>query len=109
MRPRPRPRRWPGASGVCQDHAHIFIAAARALGIPARYVGGYLWTGVETRGMTAPATPGSRPIVHDLGWVGFDAANRICPTEAYIRTSIGLDYWSSAAGRGIRRGESAEI
>ena len=46
--------------------------------------------------------------VHDLGWVGFDPANRICPTEAYIRTSVGLDYWSAAPVRGVRRGAAAE-
>jgi transglutaminase-like putative cysteine protease len=46
--------------------------------------------------------------VHDLGWVGFDPANRICPTEAYIRTSIGLDYWSAAPVRGLRRGVAEE-
>ena len=46
--------------------------------------------------------------VHDLGWVGFDASNRICPTEAYIRTGVGLDYASAAPVRGIRRGGAAE-
>ena len=44
----------------------------------------------------------------DLGWVGFDAANRICTTEAYIRTSIGLDYWSASPVRGVRRGAADE-
>ena len=94
-------------AGVCQDHAHLFIAAARVLGIPARYIGGYLWTGVEAR--EYQATHGwAEAFVHDLGWVGFDPANRICPTEAYIRTSVGLDYWSAAPVRGVRRGTAAE-
>lgn len=94
-------------AGVCQDHAHIFIAAARAIGIPARYVGGYLWTGIEAREYQA-SHAWAEAFVHDLGWVGFDPANRICPTEAYIRTSIGLDYWSAAPVRGLRRGVAEE-
>jgi transglutaminase-like putative cysteine protease len=94
-------------AGVCQDHAHIFIAAARMIGIPARYVGGYLWTGLETREYQA-SHAWAEAFVHDLGWVGFDPANRICPTEAYIRTSIGLDYWSAAPVRGLRRGVAEE-
>lgn len=94
-------------AGVCQDHAHLFIAAARTLEIPARYVGGYLWTGAEAREEEA-SHAWAEAFVHDLGWVGFDPSNRICPTEAYIRTSIGLDYRSAAPVRGIRRGNAAE-
>ncbi|HEX4573288.1 MAG TPA: transglutaminase family protein [Dongiaceae bacterium] len=93
--------------GVCQDHSHIFIAAARRLTIPARYVGGYLWTGVETHEYGA-SHAWAEAYVEDLGWVGFDAANCICPTAAYIRSSIGLDYTSAMPVRGIRRGKSAE-
>jgi transglutaminase-like putative cysteine protease len=94
-------------AGVCQDHAHLFIAAARLLGIPARYVGGYLWTGDEVREYEASHAWAEAYVDH-LGWVGFDAANRICPGEAYIRTAIGLDYWSAAPVRGVRRGEASE-
>jgi transglutaminase-like putative cysteine protease len=94
-------------AGVCQDHAHLFIAAARYLGIPARYIGGYLWTSEEMREYQATHA-WAEAFVHDLGWVGFDAANRICPTEAYIRTGVGLDYASAAPVRGIRRGGAAE-
>jgi len=93
--------------GVCQDHSHIFIAAARHLGIPARYVGGYLWTGVETHEYGA-SHAWAEAYVEDLGWVGFDTANCICPTAAYIRASIGLDYASAMPVKGIRRGKSAE-
>lgn len=94
-------------AGVCQDHAHVFIAASRVLGIPARYVSGYLWTGMESREHQANHA-WAEAFIHDLGWVGFDPANRICPTEAYIRTSVGLDYWSAAPVRGVRRGAAAE-
>jgi transglutaminase-like putative cysteine protease len=93
-------------AGVCQDHAHVFIAAARSLGVPARYVGGYLWAGgpvpIEASHAWAEA------FLPDFGWVGFDPSNRTRPTEAYIRTAIGLDYWSAAPIRGVRRGEGTE-
>jgi transglutaminase-like putative cysteine protease len=94
-------------AGVCQDHAHLFIAASRLLGVPARYVGGYLWTGDEVHEYEASHAWAEAYVDH-LGWVGFDAANRVCPGEAYIRTAIGLDYWSAAPVRGVRRGAASE-
>jgi len=94
-------------AGVCQDHAHVFIAAAKILGIPARYVGGYLWTGSDGRDDDA-SHAWAEAFVPDLGWVGFDAANRTCPTASYVRASVGLDYWSAAPVRGVRKGGSAE-
>jgi len=94
-------------AGVCQDHAHIFIAAARLLNIPARYISGYLWTGFQSAEQEA-SHAWAEAFVHDLGWVGFDPSNRICPTDAYIRLGVGLDYWSAAPVRGVRRGGTAE-
>lgn len=93
--------------GVCQDHAHLFIAAARVLGIPARYVGGYLWAGMAPEQDQA-SHAWAEAFVPDLGWVGFDPSNGVCPTDAYIRASVGLDYLSAAPARGIRRGDAAE-
>jgi len=92
--------------GVCQDHAHIFIAAARSLGIPARYVTGYLLLEEP-----APATAHhawAEAWVEDLGWVGFDVANRICPTDRYVRLAAGLDAKGAAPISGSRRGGETE-
>ncbi len=93
-------------SGVCQDHAHVFATVARLLGVPARYVSGYfLQDSAET------ATAGhawAEAHVDGFGWIGFDAANNICPTEAYVRVAIGLDYGEAAPVRGIRRGDAGE-
>lgn len=94
-------------TGVCQDHAHVFIAAARGLGIPARYVGGYLWTGKEV-GEYEASHAWAEAYLSDHGWVSFDPSNRTRSTEAHIRTAIGLDYWSAAPVRGIRRGDAEE-
>jgi transglutaminase-like putative cysteine protease len=94
-------------AGVCQDHAHLFIAACRALGIPARYVGGYFWTG-EGGDAEQASHAWAEAFVDDLGWVGFDPANATFPDERHVRVGIGLDYWSAAPIRGIRRGEADE-
>ena len=89
-------------SGVCQDHAHIMLAVARSLGIPARYVTGYLVTGQGASSTAAHAW--AELHIADLGWVGFDAANGQCPTDLYVRVSAGLDSSAVAPVRGSRRG-----
>jgi transglutaminase-like putative cysteine protease len=94
-------------AGVCQDHAHLFIAAARVLNVPARYVGGYLWTGKDDAEYEA-SHAWAEAYIEDIGWVGFDPSNRALPSEAYIRTAIGLDYWSAAPVRGVWRGDGDE-
>ncbi len=92
--------------GVCQDFAHIFISAARHLGVPARYVGGYLYR-PERRHQEA-GHGWAEAFVPDVGWIGFDPANGIAPTDAYVRAAIGLDYLGAAPVRGTRFGGSGE-
>ncbi len=94
-------------SGVCQDQTHVFIAAARALGVPARYVSGYVHAGSTASGEDASHAWGEA-WVESLGWVGFDVANQLCPTEAHLRLAVGLDYLACAPVRGIRRGGGGE-
>jgi transglutaminase-like putative cysteine protease len=92
--------------GVCQDFAHVTIAAARHLGYPARYVSGYLH---RAGGAAHPAGHAWAEVMVDgLGWIGFDAANAICPTEAYVRVAIGLDANDAAPVRGARFGGDGE-
>jgi transglutaminase-like putative cysteine protease len=92
--------------GVCQDHAHIFIAATRRLGIPARYVTGYLHVEGEANAVAHHAW--AEAFVDNLGWVGFDPANHICPTERYVRLACGFDAASAAPIAGTRRGGGTE-
>lgn len=92
--------------GVCQDHAHIFISAARAAGICARYVTGYLLLDDGVHADAHHAWAEAR--VEGLGWVGFDVANRVCPTDRYVRMAAGLDANYAAPIRGSRRGAGAE-
>jgi len=93
--------------GVCQDLTHIFIAAARQLDIPARYVGGYFH---RADGVTQQDAGHAWAEAHvpALGWIAFDPANGICATEAHVRVAVGLDYLGAAPVRGARRGGGAE-
>lgn len=93
--------------GVCQDFAHVFIAAARHLDIPARYVGGYMYRVDEANDQDA-GHAWAEALIDDFGWVGFDPANGISPTDAHIRVAIGLDYLGAAPVRGTRYGGANE-
>ncbi len=93
--------------GVCQDFAHVFIAAVRHLGIPARYVGGYMLR-ADDMNEQAAGHAWAEILVDDLGWVGFDPANGICPTDAYVRLAAGLDYLEAAPVRGAHYGGAGE-
>lgn len=93
--------------GVCQDLTHIFLACARSLGIPARYVSGYL---------VQPASAGEQDASHawaeaflpPVGWVSFDPANGRCATQSYVRVATGLDYLDAAPIRGSHHGGGDE-
>ena len=92
--------------GVCQDHTHIFLTCARQIGLPARYVSGYLMMN-ETE--VQDATHAWAEVHLDvLGWVGFDVSNGISPDARYVRVATGLDYGQAAPVRGTRIGTAGE-
>jgi transglutaminase-like putative cysteine protease len=91
---------------VCQDHAHIFIAAARSMGYPARYVSGYLM--MEDRVHQDASHAWAEVHVDPLGWVGFDVSNGISPDTRYVRVATGLDYAEAAPVSGLRFGNGGE-
>jgi transglutaminase-like putative cysteine protease len=94
-------------AGVCQDQAHVFIAAARVLDIPARYVVGYLHD--PDREEPAEETHAwAEAFVTGLGWIGFDVTNQICPTDLYVRLCCGMDAADAAPVRGTIRGTTEE-
>jgi transglutaminase-like putative cysteine protease len=97
------------ATGSCgpEDVAHVFVAAARHLGVPTRFVSGYLFR--ETDGpRQAAGHAWAEAHVPDLGWIGFDAANDTCVTEAYVRVAAGMDYLDAAPVRGAQTGSTDE-
>ena len=92
--------------GVCQDHAHVMIAAARATGVPARYVSGYLL--MPDREVQEATHAWAEVFVPDLGWVGFDPPNDTCPDLTHVRVATGLDYRDAAPVSGTRFGTGGE-
>lgn len=95
-----------GKIGVCQDHAHVFIAAARAMGVPARYVSGYLM--MDDRDVQDAGHAWAEAYVDRLGWVGFDIPNKLCPDGRYVRVATGADYREAAPVTGIHYGGAEE-
>ncbi len=93
--------------GVCQDHSHIFIGAARASGIPARYVSGYLMMNDRIEQDATHAW--AEAYVDGLGWTGFDISNGICPDPRYVRVATGRDYRDAAPVTGISFGEAEQM
>lgn len=94
--------------GVCQDLAHIFVAAARRLDVPARYVGGYF---CRSDGVVQHEAGHAWAEAHveGLGWVAFDPAHCLCATDAHVRVAVGLDYLGAAPVRGTRYGGHNEL
>lgn len=92
--------------GVCQDHSHIFLAAARLLGFPARYVSGYLMLDDAVEQVATHAWAEAH--VAGLGWVAFDISNGIAPDGRYVRLATGLDYRDAMPVSGIRMGQAQE-
>lgn len=103
--------------GVCQDFAHVMAGALRMLGLPARYVSGYLQTTAEA-GQPAlvgadashawvqawvPGTPG----VGADGWLDLDPTNDLVPGPGHVRLAVGRDYGDVTPLRGVIRGGGA--
>lgn len=94
--------------GVCQDHAHIFLAAARLLGHPARYVSGHLWRRDGAAQVQPASHAWAEAHIEGYGWIGFDPANGISPDDSYVRVAVGLDYRDAAPVAGARVGGGGE-
>lgn len=92
--------------GVCQDHAHLFLACARTLGFPARYVSGYLM--MTDRVDQEASHAWAEAHLDGLGWVGFDVSNGVSPDERHVRLACGLDYADCAPTRGLITGRGQE-
>ena len=94
-------------SGVCQDHSHLFIACCRILGVPARYVSGYLYSGTEADPEVATHA-WAEAWIDGAGWRSFDVSNGWPAGPAHLRLAIGRDYLEACPIRGIRFGGGDE-
>ncbi|MFL6619481.1 MAG: transglutaminase domain-containing protein [Povalibacter sp.] len=92
--------------GVCQDHAHIFIACCRASGIPARYVSGYVYT--EKEGDVASHAWVDAWLGDEGGWMPIDVTHNSLVGGRHCRLAVGRDYLDACPVRGVRRGGGAE-
>jgi transglutaminase-like putative cysteine protease len=93
-------------TGVCQDFAHIFVSAARTLGVPARYVSGYYMRTDHADQDAGHAW--AEAYLDRLGWVGFDPAQGACVNDRYVRVAVGADSNEAAPVRGARTGGLSE-
>ncbi len=99
-------------AGVCQDHAHVFVACCRQLRIPARYVSGYLAPKELSDAAGAPRELASHAWaeawIDGVGWQGFDVANDVRAHGRHVRLAVGLDYLDACPVRGFHRGGTGE-
>jgi transglutaminase-like putative cysteine protease len=95
--------------GVCQDFSHIMIALVRQLGIPCRYVSGYLFQPGEKPSRSADGATHAwvEAWLLDLGWVGFDPTHNSLAGEHHIRVAVGRDYADVPPTRGVFKGLSS--
>ncbi len=94
--------------GVCQDLSHIMTALVRGLGIPCRYVSGYLYHGDGTSDRSARSATHAwvEALLPGLGWVGFDPTNDLIAADRHIRVAIGRDYADVPPTRGVFTGDA---
>jgi transglutaminase-like putative cysteine protease len=93
--------------GVCQDFAHVMLGACRSIGIPARYVSGYLYD---------PTLEGDNAASHawvdvwddESGWLALDPTHDREQTEAYVRVAVGRDYVDVPPTHGVFKGNASE-
>jgi transglutaminase-like putative cysteine protease len=95
-------------AGVCQDFAHIMIALVRSLGIPCRYVSGYLSPSLDApdRSLAGATHAWVEAWLPGLGWIGFDPTNNAVAGARHIVVAIGRDYGDVPPTRGVFRGEA---
>src|SRR5207248_3152337 len=91
-------------AGVCQDFAPLFIAVARTMGVPARYVSGYIHTPGEK--VVAASHAWAEAWIPGRGWVDFDATHPVRTTPHHVRLAVGRDYTDAAPTRGVYVGSA---
>ncbi|MGV3743072.1 MAG: transglutaminase family protein [Burkholderiaceae bacterium] len=94
--------------GVCQDHAHLFLACCHVVGVPARYVSGYIDSGSTHRAESHAWIDAWIEEDGFAGWVSVDVTHAALQNDSLCRLAVGRDYDSAAPVRGIRRGGGSE-
>jgi transglutaminase-like putative cysteine protease len=97
-----------GRRGVCQDFAHLLIALCRSLGLPARYVSGYLHNTHKPADAILASRAWTEVFLGGRGWLGLDPTHNRATGALYTRVAIGRDYADAAPVRGIYQGDAKE-
>jgi transglutaminase-like putative cysteine protease len=92
--------------GVCQDFAHVMLAACRRAGIASRYVSGYLYDPLVQGDVASHAWMDVLDAVR--GWVSLDPTHDREQTAAYVRVAVGRDYADVPPTRGVWKGTTQE-
>ncbi|MFC3912402.1 transglutaminase domain-containing protein [Pseudaeromonas sharmana] len=90
--------------GVCQDHSHVFVACCRSLGLPARYVSGYLYTADSSH----VAMHAWCEVWYQDSWHTFDVTNQCLSPTQHLKLAVGIDYLDACPVRGVRIGGGTE-
>jgi transglutaminase-like putative cysteine protease len=94
--------------GVCQDFTHLMIGMARALGIPARYVSGYIHPDRQRlRGYTQTHA-WVELFFPSIGWIGVDPTNNCVVGENFVKVAIGRDFHDVTPNKGVYKGKGEE-
>ena len=86
-------------TGASCELAHVFIAAARSIGVPARFVSGYLASesdGADSAADASDLRGWAEAYVEGLGWIGFDPSICLCMHDGHVRLAVALDYLGAA-------------
>jgi len=90
--------------GVCQDFTHLMIAILRSVGIPARYVSGYL----HRPNKESQSHAWCEVWMPDLGWLGIDPTNDLVVTDRFVKVATGRDFTDIPPNKGVYRGQAQE-
>ena len=103
-----------GGKGVCQDFAHLCVAACRSIGIPARYVSGYLFTASDATGedssediVEVQTHAWFEAAVPNQGWIALDPTNNQPVGPRHVKIGHGRDYDDVPPLRGVYRGDAS--
>lgn len=94
--------------GVCQDFAHVFIAVSRAMGVPCRYVSGYVAEG-SGGPFVGSSHAWAEAWVPERGWTAYDPTHPGLSPEHYVRLAVGRDYRDAAPTRGVFVGSAESV
>jgi transglutaminase-like putative cysteine protease len=94
--------------GVCQDFAHVLIAVTRAIGVPCRYVSGYVYAG-SGEVVVGASHAWAEAWVPERGWTAYDPTHPDLTADHYVRLAVGRDYRDAAPTRGVFMGSAESV